>query len=97
MILTGGELVSPVEVEDTLETRDGVEAAIVVGVPDEEWGELVKAVVVADDGITESDLVDYCAADDGLADYKRPREWMFTDELERTATGKKQRFEYREG
>jgi acyl-CoA synthetase (AMP-forming)/AMP-acid ligase II len=95
MILSGGELVSPFEVEDALEEHEGVEAAIVVGQPDEEWGERVRAYVVAD-GVTEDDLVAFCRAHDGLADYKRPRVWTFTDELERTATGKKQRFKYRE-
>lgn len=96
MILTGGELVSPVEVEDVLEEHDAVEAAVVVGVPDEEWGERVKAVVVGDD-VTESDLVEHCTDHEELAGYKRPREWEFSNEIERTATGKKRRFEYREG
>ena len=95
MINSGGELVSPVEVEDALESHDGVEAAIVVGVPDEEWGERVKAIVVADEGTDEETLVEYCKASGRLAGYKRPRRWEFTDELERTATGKKQRFKYR--
>lgn len=95
MILSGGELVSPVEVEDALESHDAVEAAIVVGVPDEEWGERVKAFVVAEADVTDADLVDHCEQSADLARYKRPRLWEFTDALERTATGKKQRFRYR--
>lgn len=94
MILSGGELVSPVEVEETLEEHDSVEAAVVVGVPDEEWGQLVKATVVGD-GITESELEEFCRGHDSLANYKRPREYEFVDSVERTATGKKQRYKYR--
>ncbi|MFO7927567.1 MAG: AMP-binding enzyme [Halobacteriota archaeon] len=55
----------------------------------------MKAFVVADDGVTEDDLIEYCNGSGDLASYKRPRRWEFTDELERTATGKKQRFKYR--
>lgn len=95
MILSGGELVSPVEVEDALEEHDGVEAAIVVGVPDDEWGERVTAFVVAEDGVTEAELIAHCKDHEGLADYKRPRAWEFRETLKRTATGKKQRFKYR--
>lgn len=94
MILSGGELVSPVEVEEALEGHPEVEAAVVVGKPDEEWGERVTAVIVGD--VTADELEDYCKSSDDLADYKRPREYAFVDHIERTATGKKQRFQYRE-
>lgn len=94
MILSGGELISPVEVEERLEEYDGVDTAVVVGTPDEEWGERVKAFVVAE-GVTGDDLEAYCKNHDGLADYKRPREYEFVDSIERTATGKKQRYKYR--
>jgi long-chain acyl-CoA synthetase len=95
MILSGGELVSPIEVEETLEEYPAVEACIVVGIEDEEWGQQVKTFVVADD-VEAADLDEYCKDHDSLADYKRPREYEFVDELERTATGKKQRYQYRE-
>jgi acyl-CoA synthetase (AMP-forming)/AMP-acid ligase II len=95
LINTGGELVAPVEVEETLESHGAVEGAVVVGEPSEEWGEAVAAYVVAD-GVSAADLDAHCRDHDGLADFKRPRSWTFLDELERTATGKKQRYRYRD-
>jgi long-chain acyl-CoA synthetase len=95
MILSGGELVSPIEVEETLEAYDAVTAATVVGTEDEEWGQVVTAYVVAD-GIDAEDLDEYCKSHESLADYKRPRTYEFVDEVERTATGKKQRYKYRD-
>lgn len=94
MILSGGELVSPVEVEETLEAHDAVEEATVIGTEDEEWGQVVTAYIVAD-GVDADDLDEYCETDEGLANYKRPRKYEFVDEIERTATGKKQRYKYR--
>jgi acyl-CoA synthetase (AMP-forming)/AMP-acid ligase II len=94
MILSGGELVSPIEVEETLEEHAAVEAALVVGRPDEEWGEVVTAYVVGDTDAEELDR--HCRDSEGLADFKRPREYEFVDDLERTATGKKQRYRYRD-
>lgn len=95
MILSGGELVSPVEVEETLEKHDGVTDAVVVGTSDEEWGEVVTAYIVAE-GVTSEELDEFCKENTGLADFKRPREYHLIDEVERTATGKKQRYKYRE-
>ncbi|WP_226043067.1 class I adenylate-forming enzyme family protein [Natrinema sp. DC36] len=95
MILSGGELVSPIEVEEALEANDDVEAATVVGTEDEEWGQIVTAYVVADD-LDADDLDEYCKDNESLADYKRPRKYEFVDEIERTATGKKQRYKYRD-
>jgi acyl-CoA synthetase (AMP-forming)/AMP-acid ligase II len=94
MILSGGELVSPVEVEETLEAHDAVEEATVIGTEDEEWGQVVTAYIVAD-GVDADDLDEYRETDEGLANYKRPRKYEFVDEIERTATGKKQRYKYR--
>ena len=95
MILSGGELVSPIEVEETLEQHKAVKAAAVVGAPDEEWGEVVKAYVATDDSVDEDGLETFCKDHTGLADYKRPRVYELVTELERTATGKKQRYKYR--
>lgn len=94
MILSGGELVAAIEVEEVLEEHEGVESAVVVGVSDEEWGERVKAYIVGT--VDEDELERYCKQSDALADFKRPRLYEFIDEIERTATGKKQRFQYRE-
>jgi len=96
MILSGGELVSPVEVEDALERHPDVRGAIVVGEPDDEWGERVKAFVAADADLSGDELAAFATEEASLASYKRPREWVFVDELERTETGKKQRFKYRD-
>lgn len=94
MILSGGELVAPVEVEEALEGHDAVESAVVVGVPDEEWGQRVTAYVVAE-GVSAEELEAFCKANDALADYKRPKDFEFIKSIETTATGKKQRFKYR--
>ncbi len=95
MILSGGELVSPIEVEETLEAHEDVEEAIVVGKEDEEWGQVVIAYVVTET-LDEDDLEQYCKDHEELADYKRPRRYEFVDEIDRTATGKKQRYKYRD-
>lgn len=94
-ILSGGDLISAVEVEDTLEEHDHVETAVVVGVPDEEWGEHVKAFVVTDVDLSADDLDEFCRDRPTLANWKRPREYEFVDHIERTETGKKRRAFYR--
>ncbi|WP_280536970.1 class I adenylate-forming enzyme family protein [Halopenitus sp. POP-27] len=93
MILSGGELVSPAEVEEALETHERVDGAIVVGESDEEWGERVKAFVTGED-LTEAELETYCKNREDLANYKRPKQYEIVESIERTATGKKQRFKY---
>lgn len=95
MILSGGELVSPIEVEETLEAHADVEEVAIAGTEDEEWGQVVAAYVVAD-GLSADDLEEYCKNHEGLADYRRPRKYEFVEEIERTATGKKQRYKYRD-
>ncbi len=88
MIVSGGENVFPREVEDLLADHPGVADAAVIGVPDEAWGERLRAYVVAVDGMepTEDDLKAYVK--ENLAGYKVPREVLFLDELPRNATGK---------
>lgn len=95
MIISGGEYVAPAEVESVLEQHEGVEEAIVVGVADEEWGQRVKAFVVAPD-VTSAALEEFCLGHDELADFKRPREYEFVPELQRNEAGKKLRSTYRE-
>lgn len=96
VIITGGENVSSIEVEDALISHPGVREAAVVGVPDEKWGELVTAVVVVaeTDSPTGPDLVAHCR--ESLAGYKCPKRVEFVDSLPRTATGKIQKFKLRE-
>ncbi|SEP86935.1 fatty acid--CoA ligase [Natrinema salaciae] len=96
MIVSGGENIYPAEVEDVLFAHDAVEEAAVVGEPDEEWGELVVAYVVADDGIGATELDSFLLESDRLADFKRPRTYYFVDELPKNPSGKIQKFTLRE-
>jgi acyl-CoA synthetase (AMP-forming)/AMP-acid ligase II len=95
VIITGGENVSSIEVEDTLYQHPAVAEACVIGVPDEKWGETIKALVVLREGqsVTEQELIDFCR--DNMAHFKCPRSLEFRDSLERTATGKLQKFKMR--
>jgi len=92
VIISGGENVSSIEVEDALFSHPAVAEVAVIGVPDEKWGETVKALVVlaAGESIDERGLIDYCRSK--LAHYKCPTSVEFRDELARTATGKLQKF-----
>ncbi len=96
MIVSGGENVYPREVEDVLFQHPAVADAAVIGVPDAQWGEAVKAVVVLRAGktATETELVDHCRAK--LAGYKRPRSVDFIAELPRNPSGKVLKRELRE-
>jgi fatty-acyl-CoA synthase len=95
VIISGGENVSSIEVEDALFSHPAVAEVAAIGVPDEKWGETVKALVVLGAGAsaTESDLIEHCR--DRLAHYKCPTSVEFRDELARTATGKLQKFKLR--
>jgi acyl-CoA synthetase (AMP-forming)/AMP-acid ligase II len=88
MIVTGAENVYPVEVESALSEHPEVADVAVIGVPDERWGETVKAVVVRREGsgLTEDELVAW--ARDRVAGFKRPRSVTFVDELPRNPSGK---------
>jgi fatty-acyl-CoA synthase len=87
MIVSGGENVFPREVEDLLADHAAVVEVAVVGVPDEEFGQRLKAFVVRrDEGLSEDDVKQYVKSN--LARYKVPREVVFLEELPRNATGK---------
>lgn len=93
MIISGGENIYPREVEDVLHAHEGVLDVAVVGQPDERWGETVTAFVVKKaPALTEQDLEDYCKNSDSLANYKRPRKYVFCEALPRNASGKIQKF-----
>lgn len=96
MIISGGELISPVEVEETLESHRKVRDAVAVGVEDEEWGQRVKAYVAGSADLTAEELDAFAKDADALADYKRPKEYEFVGEISRTGAGKKERAKYRE-
>jgi acyl-CoA synthetase (AMP-forming)/AMP-acid ligase II len=94
MIITGGENVYPTEVEDVLFSHPDVVEAAVVGEPHPEWGEQVVAYVVGD---TDADALESFVLDsDDLADFKRPREYHFVEELPKNPSGKVQKFKLRE-
>ncbi|MFM9037920.1 MAG: AMP-binding protein [Actinomycetota bacterium] len=96
VIISGGENVSSIEVEDAIFGHPEVNEVAVIGIPDEKWGELVLALVVKAEGstLTEDELIAY--AKTKLAGYKCPKRIEFRDALARTATGKLQKFKLRE-
>ena len=95
VIISGGENVSSIEVEDRLMAHPAVREAAVIGIPDEKWGELVTALVVTDgSAVTAEDLITHCRGT--LAGFKCPKRVDFIAELPRTATGKLQKFKLRE-
>ena len=96
VIITGGENVSSIEVEDVLFSHPAVAEVAVIGIPDEKWGETIKALVVLAEGesATEGDLIRWCK--DKAAGYKAPTSVEFREDLARTATGKLQKFKLRE-
>ena len=96
VIITGGENVSSIEVEDVIFSHPDVAEVAVIGIPDEKWGETIKALVVTTPGsqLTEAELIAYCKT--RAAGYKAPRSVEFREDLARTATGKLQKFKLRE-
>ena len=87
VILTGGETVYSTEVENALYEHSGVREAAVFGVPDDTWGESVRAAVVpGEQGVSAGELVVFCR--ERLARYKCPREVDFLEALPRTGSGK---------
>ncbi len=96
VIITGGENVSSIEVEDAIFQHPDVTEVAVIGIPDEKWGELVTALVVTTPGstLTEDDVIAWSKTK--LAGYKCPKRVEFRAELARTATGKLQKFKLRE-
>jgi acyl-CoA synthetase (AMP-forming)/AMP-acid ligase II len=88
MIISGGVNIYPAEVEAVLYAHASVMDAAVIGVPDEQWGESVKAVVQLRPGVTatQEELIAFCA--ERLASYKKPRSIDFVEELPRDAAGK---------
>jgi len=91
MIISGGVNIYPQEVEDALTLHPAVYDVAVIGVPDAEMGEQVKAVVqvragVVPDGVLAAELIDYARSK--VASYKAPRSVDFVNELPRTPTGK---------
>ncbi len=87
MIVSGGENIHPLEVEDVLARHPAVREVAVIGAADDRLGHRVVAVVVAE-GVTAEELDAHCLASDTLAHFKRPREYRFVAELPKSPSGK---------
>lgn len=96
MVISGGENIHPANVEDVLASHPDVVDVGVIGVPDEEWGEKVKAFVVTEGAISADDLDQWCLDSESLADFKRPRVYEFLQQLPRNPSGKVMRYKLRD-
>ena len=87
MLISGGENVYPAEVESVMHAHPAVAEAALIGVPDEKWGEVGRAIVVrTEQELTEADLIAYLR--ERLAGYKVPKSIVFVDSLPQTGAGK---------
>jgi 2-furoate---CoA ligase len=87
MVITGGENVSPVEIESCLSLHPAVLEVAVVGLPDQKWGQVVTAFVKRRSPVNEQDLEEFCR-NSGLANFKRPRRFVFVESLPKSPVGK---------
>ena len=87
MIITGGENVSPVEIESCLSLHPAVSEVAVVGLADERWGKVVTAFVKRAAAVSEDTLDQHCRAS-GLAAFKRPRRYVFVEAIPKSPVGK---------
>ena len=96
LIVRGGENISPEEVENVLSLHPKVDEVAVIGVPNPEWGQEPRALVVLKKGqdATSEELIEYCRG--RLAGFKRPRSVLFLEELPKNAYGKVSRKALRE-
>jgi O-succinylbenzoate-CoA ligase len=96
MIISGGENIYPREIEEVLYAHPSILEVAVIGVPDEQWGESVKAIVVLREGesVSEGEIIDFCKKN--MASYKKPKSVEFLDILSRNPAGKVLKKELRE-
>ncbi len=87
MIITGGENVSPVEIESCLSLHQAVSEVAVVGLPDERWGKVVTAFIKRS-ALVEHEHLDAHCRDSGLANFKRPRRYVFVETIPKSPVGK---------
>lgn len=87
MIISGGENISPVEIESLLSLHPAVDEVAVVGLADARWGQCVTAFVKRSAPVTEAELDAHCRTS-GLANFKRPRSYIFVREVPRSPVGK---------
>jgi long-chain acyl-CoA synthetase len=89
MIVSGGENIYPAEVENVLHEHEEVASIAIVGSPNKEWGEVVTAFVVpSNENVTQKSLESYFLESDDIEDFKRPRKYVFMNELPKTESGK---------
>ena len=88
MIISGGENIYPKEIEEVIYTHPSVSEVAVLGVPEKEWGEAVKALIILKEGksATEREIIELCKKN--LAGYKKPKSVDFVQNLPRTPSGK---------
>lgn len=88
IIKRGGELISPAEIEDILILHPSILDCAIIGIPDEQWGEKIRAIVVADNvnNLTEELVIDFC--NKNLASYKKPESVIFINKIPRNSMGK---------
>jgi len=96
MIISGAFNIYPKEIEDVIAAHPAVKDVAVIGVPDEKWGQAVKAVVVLQQGAkaSEKEIIDFCR--DRLASFKKPKSVAFVEKLPRNPYGKVQKTTLRE-
>jgi 2-furoate---CoA ligase len=87
MIITGGENVSPVEIESCLSLHPAVAEVAVVGLPDERWGKIVAAFIKRRSPVADTELDQFCRTT-GLANFKRPRRYVFVSDIPKSPVGK---------
>ena len=88
MIITGGENVSPVEIESCLSLHEAVSEVAVVGLPDERWGKIVTAFVKRSAPVDARTTLDQFCRASGLANFKRPRRYVFVEAIPKSPVGK---------
>lgn len=87
MIITGGENVSPIEIENVLSLHKNILEVVVVGIPDEKWGQKICAFIIKSSNITTENLDKFCKKS-GLTNFKRPQAYCFIKEIPKSPTGK---------
>ena len=87
MMISGGENISPIDIESVLSLHDAVDEVAVVGLPDERWGQRVTAFIKAGRSVTAEELDAHCRQSD-LLNFKRPRDYIFVQEIPKSPVGK---------
>ena len=97
MIISSGENIYPIEVEEVLKSCRKVKDCMVTSVPDKMRGQIVTAYVIkADESLTPEELDEFCKASPDIANFKRPRYYRFVSQIPFNATGKKLHFKMKE-